>query len=385
LKTRQKIIIDNLFGTPLVYLINALARFLGFILRIDHNLNREFNTIVISKYVGLGSIIQATPLIQTLRKRFPNAKIIFATRSSNQTLLKHISEIDEVMVIDDNNIFSVISSTAKFIFKLWNVKPELFIDLEYYSNYSSIVTTLSKATNRFGFYKQNKPYRKGVYNCLVGFSVDSPISEIYLQFADLLHIKGQIKNLKLEVQEENYHETILERTQLSVCDSYIVINPNASDLRVERRWPKYSYIDLINSILKNYPKHKVVLVGAKSETNYVAEIENEILDKTNLVNTAGKLSLSELIFLISKAALMISNDTGPMHIAFAVNTKTIALFGPCSPLQYGGFHAGEIFYKKVHCSPCVHKYLRPPCHGDNICMKSISAEEVENAVFRHLS
>ena len=82
---------------------------------------------------------------------------------------------------------------------------------------------------------------------------------------------------------------------------------------------------------------------------------------------------------------MISNDTGPMHIAFAVNTKTIALFGPCSPLQYGDIHAVEIFYKHVHCSPCVHKYLRPPCHGDNICMKNISAGEVKNAVFRHLS
>src|SRR5262249_48726914 len=156
---------------------------------------------------------------------------------------------------------------------------------------------LSKATNRFGFYKQNKPYRKGVYNYLVPFNVNTPISETYLQFADLLGIKEQVKTLKLKVHEENYHETILNKTNFSVRESYVVVNPNASDLRVERRWPKESYISLINVVLENYPKHKIVLVGAKSEAAYVSEIENEITEKTNLINTAGKLNLSELIFL----------------------------------------------------------------------------------------
>ena len=105
MKTSQKIIIDKLIGTPLVYLINASARFLGFILGIDHSLDKPFKTIVVSKYVGLGSIIQATPLLQTLRKNFPDSHIIFVTSASNKVLLDHIPEVNEVLTISDKTFF----------------------------------------------------------------------------------------------------------------------------------------------------------------------------------------------------------------------------------------------------------------------------------------
>lgn len=366
-------------------MINGLARFLGFVLRIDHSLDKNFGTIVISKYVGLGSIIQATPLIRTLRKKFPDAKIVFVSTRANEALLKHIPEINETVLVSDKNISAVISTSLASIKKMWALKPDLYIDLEFYSNYSSIMTTLSKATNRLGFYKQDKAYRKGIYNYLAPFSIQMPISETYLQFAGLVHCGEIISELKIAVHDDAYWGTIGKKTGLKEGEKYIVVNPNASDLRVERRWPKLSYIQAIDYVLKEFPSYKVVLIGNAAESAYVKEIEAGHKGHSNLIDSSGKINLSELIFLIMHSDLMLTNDTGPMHIAFALNTKTISLFGPCSPQQYGRIKNGITFYKKVHCSPCVHKFVTPPCHGDNICMKNISVAEVEQALFQTLS
>jgi ADP-heptose:LPS heptosyltransferase len=87
-----------------------------------------------------------------------------------------------------------------------------------------------------------------------------------------------------------------------------------------------------------------------------------------------------LLDLIKNVKLMITNDTGPMHMAFAIGTPTVSLFGPCSPQQYGsqslGIKNNASFYKKLYCSPCVHDFIVPPCKGDNQCMKKIMVNEV---------
>lgn len=365
-------------------MINFLARALGFFLRIDHSLNKSFDTIVISKYVGLGSIIQATPLLQTLRKKYPNSKIIFITTKGGKMLLNHIPEVDETLTISDTSIFEVFRSSLQLIFKLWKLKPKLFIDLEFYSNYSGIITTLSLAKNRLGFYNEEKAYRKGIYNFLIPFQIELPISTTYLQFAKLVRCEDEITSLKIEINESEHWKTIFEKINLTKSQTYIVVNPNASDLRLERRWPKKSFVTVIQAFIKENKNIQIVLVGDKSEAPYVTEIEKQIDQPKNIINSAGKLNLSELIVLIANAQLMLTNDTGPMHIAFATKTKTISLFGPCSPKQYGGLEHAVTFYKKVHCSPCVHKYIIPPCHGDNQCMKQIDEEEVRIALLNSL-
>jgi ADP-heptose:LPS heptosyltransferase len=254
--------------------------------------------------------------------------------------------------------------------------------LEFYSNYGSIITTLSKAQNRLGFYKEDKVYRKEVYNYLIPFSVDVPISTTYLQFAKLLNCHSEITELKIEINEGNHWQGITAKLGIDKSQEYVVVNPNASDLRLERRWPKESFIGVMNTFIQQNKPHKIILMGDKTEVAYVSEIERSLNNSNLVINSAGKLHFSELIVLIANAKLMLTNDTGPMHVAFAVKTKTISLFGPCSPKQYGMQENAITFYKNVHCSPCVHQFIIPPCRGDNQCMKQISEKEVAEALLK---
>jgi ADP-heptose:LPS heptosyltransferase len=382
LNTKDKINLDRYWGYPLALAMNVLARIAGFFLNIDHSLNKLFKTIVVSKFEGMGSIIQASPLLLSLRQSYPEAKIVFVTSSSNRTLLEKMPFVNEILTIEGNGFLKLLDSIAALIFKLWKLKADVYIDLEVHSNFSSIIATASLATNRLGFFKSEKNYKMGLFTHMMYFNQKSAISETYLQFTRLLNCSAILRTLyKFEIGPEQ--KRIAEK-ELSGCglfngDRYIVINPNASDLRLERKWPAKNFNVLINALLKNKPDYKLVLTGSRPEMDYIDSVLSGIKNE-NLINTAGKLSLSALILLIENARLMITNDTGPMHLAFAQGTKTVALFGPCAPSQYGNHSNTNTIYKNVYCSPCVHEFIYPPCNGNNQCMKLISNTEVLAAV-----
>lgn len=371
MNTKRKIILDKFLGAFIAFPLNFLVRLVGLITNFDHSLKGAKKNIVVCKYKGMGSIIQATPLIQTLKLNYPDARIIFVSSIENKAILERISIIDEIVLVNDTGILKLIGSSTKMLFKLIRKRIDLYIDLEIYSNYSSIMTTCSLAKDRFGYYLSTSKYRMGMYTHMMYFNTTSPITESYLQFARLLACKVIID------QQFEFEEKPTLKPTLS---NYIVINPNASDLRIERRWPKASFIQLIQLIRAQENAPEIVLIGSKNEASYVAEISAHFSDQADVHDLSGKTTLDELIEIIRYSNYVITNDTGPMHLSSALRKKTIALFGPCSPQQYAvGEHIIPI-YKNLYCSPCVHEFIVPPCKGNNQCMKSILSEDIISAI-----
>lgn len=372
MKTKQHLIIDRLIAKPLAVCLNFLIRLIGKFRKTDHSLDVPFNRIVVCKFKGLGSIIQATPMLQSIRQTYPEAEITFLSSSSNIQFLAEIDIIDQVMAVDDSSPLKLLKSLTSVLIHLINNKPEIFIDLEIYSHFSSLVTISTLAKNRIGFYLRSNTYRSGIYSHLVYYNTDVPISEVYMQIARLLNNTTSTPGLYpiyKNLSKINDHD----------LSNYIIINPNASDLRIERRWDGNNYRNLAIWLCNEYPDKTVIFIGASEDKPYVNELLSG-LELSNLKNLAGKTSIKELIYLIRNAELAITNDTGPMHIAFACETPTIALFGPCSPAHYGRNSKAKIIYKRVYCSPCVHEFITPPCKGNNSCMQIISLEEVTNEI-----
>jgi ADP-heptose:LPS heptosyltransferase len=374
MNTTTQIIIDKYVIQAITVVINIAVKILGKILHIDHSLDKKFTKIAICKYKGMGSIIQATPLLKNLKSNYPNAKIIFVTTSGNIGIIEKIGLVDEIISLNDSSLFELIISFPDFILKLIKSRIEVYIDLEVYSNFSTLVTILSISKNRIGFYLQSKHYRLGNYTHMMYHNTRSPIHETYLQFARLMGCTITHENLiefKPELTHINYNNNPFNLTN----NQYIIINPNASDLRIERRWGKNNYRELIINLNKLLPEYWLIIIGAKSEMTYVNKVL-EGIDCKKVINTSGKTNLDELISLIYYAKVLITNDSGPMHLGFACKTPTVALFGPCSPIQYGYHEKSISIYKNAYCSPCVHDFVTPPCKGNNQCMKLISVQEV---------
>jgi heptosyltransferase-2 len=391
MNARTKVRVDRIVGGPLAWGLNFAARALGKLLHRNHSVaSEDVRTIVIAKYVGMGSILEATPLIRTLKTGFPRARIIFVTGASCRSLAERLEHVDAIITIDDRSISRVVVGSLTAIVTLIRARVDLYFDLELYSTYGSIMALLSLTRNRVGFYRESAEHKIGIYTHLMYFNTRCPIRYIYLQLGRAVRCApvepDGLGKLRVDDADRQEMATLLAARGIGQ-QPYLVINPNASDLMIERRWPAGRFAALIGQLTTrlNLP---VLLIGSPYERAYVARIV-ELLgggESARVQNLAGALSLGGLLALLERARCLITNDTGPMHMAWALGTPVVCLFGPVDPAHYGWLGTNvEIVYHRVYCSPCLHETEEPPCRGDNICMQRIEVGPVLAAIQRILA
>ena len=380
MNTGLQVQIDRYAGRIACILLRVVVRIVGKVLRINHRLDRRFDRIVVCKFKGMGSIVQASAMLDALKKQYPNAELVFVSTKANAGILKAYPQlIDRMVLLDDSGAFRLMGSSIRLLMNLWEFRPQVYIDLEVYSNFSSLVCTLSAATNRIGYYKSDKDYRSGLYTHLMYYNIKAPLMEIYLQMARLLGETTTQPRLIKPTYSRDEARSELQKAGLKV-DTYWVINPNASDLRLERRWDAECVVGLMDALLERNPSLHIALCGSKAEQDYVNGIEAKCNHKNRIVNLAGKTGFNALLGLIDGADRIITNDTGPLHLSLAFEKDVVGLFGPCSPAQYGQMERCTAVYRNVYCSPCVHEFAIPPCRGNNQCMKQITLAEVLRAI-----
>ncbi|MFA4888563.1 MAG: glycosyltransferase family 9 protein [Candidatus Omnitrophota bacterium] len=386
MKSRKKIILDRIIAKPCAFLLNLIAWPLGQIIALDHDDSAEkVKTIAIAKLLGMGSILRATPTVRALKQKYPQAEYIFITTLKNKTLVERLGLFDVCLYIRDESLFTLFIDTLSLIIKLWTYQIRLYFDLEVYSAFSTILSLLSLSRNRYGFYKDTAAFRAGLNTHLVYFNDTQPIGLAYLQLVKACGIKYQDcrpEMIKLRDIDRQELSNWLRLNNLTSGINYVVVNSNASDLLLERRWPKEYFVELINALVKVWDGY-IFCVGSPQEAPYVAALCKRLSAEAErkIFNIAGKISLGAVMALIENAWLIISNDSGLYHVAISFKRQVISLWGPVNPAQYAESDNSQqsVFYnKEIYCSPCLHKTDFPPCRGDNICMKSISPKVVYN-------
>jgi ADP-heptose:LPS heptosyltransferase len=380
---------DRFIAWPLEFLFNILARLLGATMHRDHTMTPQ-NTrkIVVAKLVGMGSILQATPLLRSLKRRYPQSQITFVTLKSNRGLVELLEDVDQVICMDDSGLVPMAITTLRTIISLAKLRADVYFDLELYSAFASLMALWAVTRNRVGFYRRSTRLKNGVYTHLVYFNTRMSVRQLYLQL-------GRVVGAPLPEDDRTGPIRLRDSDQISLnaklemlpgwgsSQRFIVVNPNASDLLLERRWPVDYVITAIERLTRE--GFNLVLVGSRGEADYVAGIvaRLSVEAKRRVFNTAGLLTLGELLSLLNTAACVLTNDTGPMHMAIALDRPTVCLFGPVSPEHYGHFGDNVIMlYAPVFCSPCVHEIDQPPCNGNNVCMQRLTPELVVDSVLR---
>jgi ADP-heptose:LPS heptosyltransferase len=165
----------------------------------------------------------------------------------------------------------------------------------------------------------------------------------------------------------------------------ICFNVNASDLSLERRWPKAEFLTMAQGLL-NELNARLIFVGSPGEAAYVGEIVAELPQNDFVINLAGKTELKDLIEILRRCRIFITNDSGPLHLAASLDVATISFFGPETPMLYGP-KGGDalVFYEGTYCSPCLNVFnvKTAPCSGRNVCMQRIKVGVVLDAMRGH--
>ncbi len=360
------------------YVGNLLCNFVG-LFNKQKNMNLKFDKILVVQLWGIGETILILPSIEALRKKFPKAKIDVLTTSRNKDVFFNNKNISKIITLKLNP-FSV------FNFILKNIKNyDLVIDMEEYLNISAIISFFV-GKKSIG-YSHNS--RARLYTNKVRYNDKQHAVQTFLDLIRALDVSyniDKLPKLNFSKNDKNFIDKFLKNNNVKNNDFVVCIAPGAAESAKARMWPSDRYAELCDEIIEKY-NAKIMFVGALNEFELINNIQKNIENKTNTINAAGKMTLNQLFYLISKSKLFIGNDAGPMHIAAAQGVKTLGLFGPNLPLRFGPYGNGNIgLYKGYNCefSPCinVHKGQVPDClyprnsNDYQKCMKNISVNDV---------
>lgn len=306
----------------------------------------DVKKILLIKFWGMGSIILTTPALKNIKAEYPNAKIYYLTLEGNREICSLISDIDEVIGVKLNNPLSFTFDTILKIFKLRKIEFDLVFDFEFFTYYSALIVKLINKKYSSGF-NNLKNNRNKLFSETVTFENHLHTRENFLNLISsncniITHDFSTITHLDKDISKYNLNSELL-----------IVVNANASKLAYERRLPAKDYIKIINHLTEKN-NFKIVLIGLKEESTYISGIYELLNYKDKVLNLCGKLNTNELAGLINSSLCIITNDSGPLHMASALDVPSISFFGPESPEKYGPLSKKKlVFYNNLDCSPCM--------------------------------
>lgn len=329
---------------------------------------KSYERILIVEVNWMGDIIFSTPMIRAIRKRYKNSHIACMVVPRCAELLEGNPRIDEVILFDERGIHRSLLAKLKFILFLKKKRFDTAI-LLHRSFTRRLIMYLAGIKERIGY-----SIKKGRF--LLTLSEFPPGPELhkveyFLELARFIDCDISEKNYELFItdRERRYIEEELIKGGVEEEDFLVVLNPGANWF--PKRWPEENFCRLSQELLCRC-NLKIVISGSRSDI----KIGEKIKEATDgrVLNFCGRTNLKQLAGLMERAEIVISGDSGPMHIAVAMGSYVIALFGPTSPKLTGpyGTEKYEIIHKDIGCEI--------PCYNFNCieyrCMETITVEDV---------
>jgi heptosyltransferase II len=317
----------------------------------------------------IGDLVMATPILSDLRKAYPHAHITAMCRSPICELLQEDPEIDELFCFSKANGFGRRGERRNIIEKLRKGNYDLGILLTH-SLSSAWWFWLGRVENRLGYDCNG---RKLLLTHSLPFPQhiqDQHLVETYKILLTPLGIpiSDTPPRLYLTQKEIEGARTLLSQQGVPKGALVVGINPGAT-YGSAKCWLPERFREVTEKLLQDSDVY-VVYFGDQTTASLVKEICVGL--SSRVINLAGATSLRELACIISNCDVILTNDSGPMHIADAVGTPIVALFGSTSEVVTGPYRSGTIIHKHVECSPCYQR----TCPIDFRCMKRIEADEV---------
>lgn len=333
----------------------------------------EFNNIIVRMPNWIGDMVMATPVLSDLRKKFPNAKITAMCRAPISDLLKEDPEVNELFCFSKGSSFSRRSDKKNIIEKLRQGKYDLGVLLTH---------SLSSA---WWFWQGTVKTRLG-YDCngrrlLLSNPISLPPNlqrqHLVVTYKMLLEPLGipvseAPPRLHLAEKEVEAARELLKQHDVAKDKHLVGINPGAT-YGSAKCWLPERFREVAQRLLED-PTVCIIFFGDQATAPLVKQICHGLGPR--VINLAGLTSLREVATLISLCDVLLTNDSGPMHIADALGTNIVALFGSTNEVVTGPYRHGTVIHKHVKCSPCYQR----TCPIDFRCMKQIDANEVYQAV-----
>lgn len=330
---------------------------------------------------ALGDVVHAIPVAAALRRAFPSARIDWLVSAKHREILDLVPVIDRRLVINDRGDASGGTSLLSAIGELRRARYDVAIDLQGLLK-SAVLARSSGAPRVVGFssrYARERAARlfyTDAYNPGRGGLYDPRetrhVVDINLGLLAVLGITAPAREFPIEAVDSE----AARRAREQAGGGYALLNPGAA--WPNKRWPPERLAAIATALRARHGLMSVVLWGPGEEA--LAEAVVAAADGAAFVSP--KATVADLVALARGAALMVSGDTGPTHIAAAVGTPIVGIYGPTRPARNGPMSPLDVTVSRDGVCQCHH--LRR-CKLDRMCLLDIDCGEVLDAVERRLA
>ena len=334
----------------------------------------DLRNILLIRLSSLGDIVLTSPAIRAVREHFPKARISMLVASQSADLLTENPHLDEVIRFDRRAKDKDTAQMLKLARMLREREFDLAIDFQRKFR-TGLLAYLSGAKCRVGYHQP-----KGL---LCSVRVPDSTGHAVERYFALLHAAGiaakdRTLELFLSESDRNYARDAMQKRSIDGDKPTIGLFPGAGWKL--REWMPDRFAAIGDRLVRHFDA-QVIVFGGQHER----ELANRVIDlmTEKAISLAGNHQIRQFAALIERCNLFLTNDTGPMHIAAALRTPTVALFGPGNHIRFQPLDPiHSTIRHDVPCNPC--KQFTDRCK-DNICMKLITVDEVWNTICQKMS
>jgi ADP-heptose:LPS heptosyltransferase len=389
--------VDRWAGIPLCFGLTLLRRLFGR-RRGPRGLPKRILFIELSE---MGSTILADPAMRKAQRLF-GAELHFVIFRRNAASLRFLHTVPDanIYTIRETSLLTLALDTLGFLWWTRRRRIDTAVDLELFSRFTTLLGGLCGAARRVGFHRFHSEglYRGELLTHRVAYNPHIHIAKNFVALVNALaspqeeipYSKTVVTDAEVQVAHAAVLPAAINDMQARIARAFpgyrpevhrvVLLNPNASGLLPQRRWPHEHFAGLAEKILSTWGDAVVLITGAADE-QAEAEALRARVGHPRLVNFAGRQHLPELPALYAIARLMVTNDSGPGHFAAVTDMPTIVLFGPETPALYGPLGRTRTVTAGLACSPCVSaaNHRKTACR-DPVCMQAITPQRVFDEV-----
>ena len=396
MKLRTMRAVDYWIGIPLCFLCTLWVRLWA--RRKGPQIPQRLLFIELSE---MGSTVIANPAMQKAKDQL-GAEIFFLIFERNADSLRLLNTVPEanIVTIRETGLMVLILDTLRFLRWARKAKIDTVVDLELFSRYSALLTGLSGAKRRVGFYRFHCEglYRGEMLTHRVNYNGHIHIAKNFVCMINALlspepqvpYSKTYVSDDEIRVPVQDVSEGDKEYVRGLVRQVYpqyepgyhrlVLINPNSSELLPQRRWPQDNFAALAGMVAREWDDALVLITGSPGEREEALRMQQQI-GHPRFRSFAGMHKLMALPALYNISTVLVTNDSGPAHFSAITPIRSIVLFGPETPKLYGSLGNTESITAELSCSPCVtaSNQKNSAC-TDAVCMRMITPERVLQSV-----
>jgi heptosyltransferase-2 len=334
----------------------------------------NINRVVVRGTNWLGDAVMTVPALRELRRLVPGAHITLATRSWAKGLFDDADFIDDILIYDRDGLSSFVRQIRQ-----WRRSNFDLAILFQNSFEAALIAFLSRVRTRIGYATEGRralltnplplpSWRDSKHEVFYYLNVVAELERLLTGEQTILNKEPDCA-LHVSPARQMQGHSLLRASGIAENSLLLALCPGSINSRA-KRWPSERYAQLGDRLIEELGA-KVLLIGSQAELAISLNVSSSMRHKPVILT--GKTELSELIAILSVVDLLVTNDTGPAHIAPALGIPTIVVFGPTNPLTTRPFSPqAELIRHPPDCAPCM---LRD-CPIDHRCMTAISSDEV---------